>query len=434
MLVNSTPTFNLKVVIKETGIAADTLRAWERRYGLPMPVRTPGGHRLYSQRDIETVKWLMAKQREGLSISRAVDLWNELSTSGEDPLPAPPSGTISVTQIASASSENLDMVRKQWLDACLTFNENIAEQALNQAFALYPLDAVCIEVLQKGLIEMGELWYQSKATVQQEHFASALAHRRLDALIAATPPPTRSETILIGCTVDEQHTFTPLLLTLLLRRRGFKVVYLGANVPNQRFKETLLSIKPHLVILSAQLLQTANGLRETAENLMASGARVAYGGRIFNLVPDIRKRIPAHFLGESLQEAIQAIETLLSTDIPLKDFSPVSEQEKKLSKLFSQNQPLVTLKTFAETRKFDFPENYTHIATQQLGNSLSATLSLGNIQALRSDIEWIKGLLREQIQNEADLKKFLEAYAKAVDSVMGKDGLPISSWLRAQAN
>ena len=238
MSVNDIPTFNPKVVIKETGISADTLRAWERRYGLPAPERSPGGHRLYSQRDIEIVKWLMAKQREGLSISRAVGLWNELSASGEEPLPGPTSEAMSTTKLLSISSTNLDEVRKHWLDDCLVFNENGAEQVLNQAFALYPLETVCIEVLQKGLIEIGDMWYRAQATVQQEHFTSALAQRRLDALIAATPPPTRSETILIGCTPKEQHTFPPLLLTLLLRRRGLKVVYLGANVPNQRFNET----------------------------------------------------------------------------------------------------------------------------------------------------------------------------------------------------
>ena len=435
MPISTTPTYNLKVVIKETGITADTLRAWERRYGLPKPERSPGGHRLYSQRDIEIVKWLMAKQHEGLSISRAVDLWNELNASGEDPLSAPVSETLpSTTQMSSISSANLDTMRKQWLDACLTFNENIAEQVLNQAFALYPLDAVCIEVLQKGLIEIGDLWYQAKATVQQEHFASALAHRRLDALIAATPPPTRSETILIGCTVDEQHTFIPLLLTLLLRRRGLKVIYLGANMPNQRFQETLISIKPNLIILSAQLLQTANGLRETAKSLAASGARVAYGGRIFSSFPEIRARIPAHFLGETLQEAIQTIETLISTDVPLKSFSPISEQEKYLSNLYSQKQSLITLNTLKETSKTGIPEKNALIATQQLGNNLLATLSLGNISVLSSETEWIKGLLREQIQNETNLKKFLEVYTNAIDSAMGKDGLPISSWLRAQVN
>src|ERR1043165_1858873 len=85
-MYSTTPAFFLKVVLKETGLGADTLRAWERRYGLPVPNRSAGGHRLYSQRDIETIKWLMKRQAEGLSISRAVDLWNEQIASGVDPL------------------------------------------------------------------------------------------------------------------------------------------------------------------------------------------------------------------------------------------------------------------------------------------------------------------------------------------------------------
>ena len=434
MVINNTPTYNLKVVIKETGIAADTLRAWERRYGLPMPERSSGGHRLYSQRDIEIVKWLMSRQREGLSISRAVDLWNDLSASGQDPLPTPSSRTKPVTENISVPSLNLDAVRGQWLEACLDFNENVAEQVLNQAFALYPLEAVCIEVLQKGLIELGDMWYHTKATVQQEHFASALAQRRLDVLIAAAPPPTRPETILIGCTPKEQHIFPSLILTLLLRRRGLKVVFLGANVPNQRFKETLFSIKPHLVILSAQLLQTANELRETAAQFSASGARVAYGGRVFTLLPELRKRIPAHFLGETLQEAIQATEILLTRDIPLKGFVPVSKNDIALSESFSNSQPLIEMYAMKETTKFGIPSKFATVAIQQLGNNLVSAVSFGNIEILSSEIDWIHGLLREHNQIAENLGAFLTGYAKSVDAAMGKEGQPISSWLRTQAN
>ena len=72
------PKYNLSFVLKETDIKADTLRAWERRYQLPTPVRTDGGHRLFSDYDIEIIKWLKAKQKEGMSISRAVDLFREL--------------------------------------------------------------------------------------------------------------------------------------------------------------------------------------------------------------------------------------------------------------------------------------------------------------------------------------------------------------------
>ncbi|MGB7876899.1 MAG: B12-binding domain-containing protein, partial [Anaerolineales bacterium] len=376
MSISTTPTYNLKAVIKETGIAADTLRAWERRYGLPMPDRTPGGHRLYSQRDIEIIKWLIEKQGEGLSISNAVDLWNELTASGRDPLPAPSQ------QLVTLSSANLDIIRKSWLDACLVFDENNAEQVLNQAFATHPLETVCVEVLQRGLNEIGEMWYQAKATVQQEHFTSALAQRRLDALISAAPPPTRPYSILIGCTPGEQHVFVPLLLTLLLRRRGLKVVYLGANVPIQRFNETLRTVKPHLVILSAQQLQTASDLRETAAYLNASGGRVAYGGRIFNILPELRNRIPAHFLGESLQEAIQSVETLLTSDIPTERVQSIDEQDKKLSTSFKRNQPMIGMYTLTETNEIGIPIEFATIAIQQLGNNMRSALSLGNIEAL----------------------------------------------------
>jgi len=428
MSISTTPTFNLKAVIRETGIAADTLRAWERRYGLPMPERTPGGHRLYSQRDIEIIKWLMAKQGEGLSISRAVDLWNELSASGADPLPAP------ATQIIPIPSANLDAIRQSWLNACLVFDESTAEQVLNQAFATHPLETVCIEVMQRGLQQIGEMWYHNQINAQQEHFTFALVQRRLDTIIAAAPPPTRPYTILIGCTAGEQHIFVPLLLTLLLRRRGLKVVYLGANVPIQRFNETLQSVKPHLVILSAQLLQTANGLQETAMYLNASGGRVAYGGRIFNQHPELRNRIPAHFLGESILEAVQAVETLLTSDIPLEGIELVAEQDKELSKAFIHNQPMIDMYALTETNKIGIPIEFSSIAIQQLGNNLGSALSLGSIEALEVEMAWIEGLLREHNQNIESLDSFFAAYAKSIDSAMGKEGQLISTWLRAQIN
>ena len=76
------PRFNLKAVVQQTGLKPDTLRAWERRYGLPTPERSSGGHRLYSRRDIDTIKWLIARQQEGLSIKRAVEQWRQIEADG----------------------------------------------------------------------------------------------------------------------------------------------------------------------------------------------------------------------------------------------------------------------------------------------------------------------------------------------------------------
>ena len=107
------PTYNLKVVMRETGIKADTLRAWERRYGLPVPERTPGGHRLYSQYDIETIKWLQARQAEGLRINRAVDLWHTMRDSEQDPLLAMPVEKVKTRVVAGelVSGETLDEMK-----------------------------------------------------------------------------------------------------------------------------------------------------------------------------------------------------------------------------------------------------------------------------------------------------------------------------------
>ena len=119
------PRFNLKVVVQQTGLKPDTLRAWERRYGLPVPGRSRGGHRLYSQHDIDTIKWLMARQREGLSIKRAVELWQQVEAEGRDPLPvatpiAAPAAPIPVSYLAG---ETIAQVRQQWIDACLAYDE-----------------------------------------------------------------------------------------------------------------------------------------------------------------------------------------------------------------------------------------------------------------------------------------------------------------------
>ena len=81
-----TPIFNIKAVVAQTGLNPATIRAWERRYGLPKPQRTRGGHRQYSQRDVDMLNWLIARQEEGMSISHAVELWNSELDMGRDPL------------------------------------------------------------------------------------------------------------------------------------------------------------------------------------------------------------------------------------------------------------------------------------------------------------------------------------------------------------
>lgn len=429
-MLNTSPAFNLKVVLKETGIAADTLRAWERRYGLPMPQRTEGGHRLYSERDIEIIRWLMTQQESGLSISRAVDRYNELLASGSDPLAGsrPTSGF--VPQNLSAIT-NLDGLRDEWLNACLTYNETQAEQIFNHAFALHPVETVITHLVQRGLHEIGEMWYSGKVSVQQEHFSSGLAMRRLEALIAASPAPTRRETILLACPPNEWHTLSLAMLHLLLRRRGFNAVYLGANVPITRFEETAKVTRANLVVLTSQTLVGAASLQKTASAL-SKKMTVAYGGRIFNLQPDISKHIAGHHLGKDMVEAVNEIENVLGGKGNKIRVASTPKEHLEAHKFFSSNRAEIegTVRTLIKPMLDLNEEIQTGI--HFLGDNIAAALQLGDLNYVSDEMTWIKHLLHAHKRPSEELLGFMDAYTRAVAKHMDGAGKPIEAWLKQE--
>lgn len=436
-MVSTTPAYNLKVVLKETGLPADTLRAWERRYGLPVPQRTPGGHRLYSERDIHTIKWLMARQAEGLSISRAVDMWNEQIASGSDPLVGLAPSTLVSVQTATPATympaeTTLDSLRAQWITACLNFNEIGAEQILNQAFSMFAVEAVCVEVLQKGMSEIGGLWYGNRASVQQEHFASGLAMRRLDALLIASPAPSRSFTVLVGCPANEWHTFTPLMLSLFLRRRGINVIYLGANVPVERFEETVKAIHANLVILVAQTLTSAAYLQQTAHALTAKRIAVAYGGRIFNMRSEMIPYISGHHLGSDVSASVNEVENILNGKRKTVQLKAASQEYVAAHQFFLSKRADIemTLRTLIKPLNISSEDYQTGI--HHLGDNIAAALALGNINYVSDEMDWVKYLLHAYAQPEQGLVDFINAYAKAIDKHINGSGRPIYDWLKAE--
>jgi methanogenic corrinoid protein MtbC1 len=435
-MVSTTPAFNLKAVLKETGLAADTLRAWERRYGLPVPQRTRGGHRLYSQRDIETIKWLMKRQSEGLSISRAVDLWNEQLDSGSDPLAdsTQSMGTSALPVLAQyrASDTTLDTYRAQWVEACMDFSESTAEQVLNQAFSMFPVEAVCLDVLQKGLSDIGERWYENRASVQQEHFASSLAMRRLDALLIAAPAPTRNQTLIVGCPPDEWHVFTPLLLALLLRRRGFLVIYLGANVPASRFADTVKNIKADLVILVSQQLTTAATLQKTALLLSRQKFPIAFGGRIFNLHLDMPNYISGYFLGFELNAALDEIELILRRKAVRHQPKTASQDYIAAHQAFVSKRAQVELTLKETLEPLSISPDDIKTGMNFLGDNISAALQLGDMSHVSAEVDWLKSLLRAYETPPQQLIHFMKTYAQAVDQTINGQGKPIFDWFDAE--
>ena len=438
--IDKTPIYNLKAVVRETGLKADTLRAWERRYGVPAPQRTDSGHRLYSQYDIEILKWLIARQDEGMSISRAIDLLHRLEEEGQNPLDTvvvPGNQRQSEARLAPgtldqptlAESGTIQQMREAWVNACLAFDEFRAEQLLSQAFALFPAEIVCIDLIQHGLHEIGEGWYAGRITVQQEHFASALAIRRMEALLASTPAPTRAGRILVGCPPEEEHTFVPLLLSLLLRRRGWDVVYLGANIPLRSLEATLTSVRPNLVVLTAQQLHTAAGLMEMAELLLEERVPVAFGGLVFTEVADLHLSLPGYFLGNKLDGAIAEIEHVMTTLKPVAAQRQVSYDYREALEHFRNRQAMIDADIW-QLMSSKMPNRMLAVANMSFGRAILAALTLGNMNYLDADIDWVEGLLVNHHQMPADaLDEYLDAYYDACVRHLDRQGTVVIEWL-----
>jgi len=439
-----TPTYNLKAVVQETGLKPDTLRAWERRYGLPEPQRTESGHRLYSQNDINLLKWLIARQEEGLSISRAVELWRRIQTEQSDPFqtiagqmtiqarpPLVAPGNLREKELPTEGRhDTIAQLRQAWIDSCLKFDEQTAERIVTQAFSLFPVEKVCVELLQKGLSTVGDGWYQGNITVQQEHFASALAVRRLEALLTATPAPTRAGRILVGCPPEEVHTFIPLMLALLLRRRGWDVIFLGANIPQQDFILTTQTAKPQLVVLTAQLLFTAASLRELAELFYEARMPMAYGGMIFTQLPTLQRAISGHYLGNTLDYAVEQIEGLMAAPRLPFQATPLSQQYEVALQHFRLHQALIESNVWQTLSESGISYSLLRKANINFSRDIIAALSLGNIQFLSPDLVWLRGLLINHYQMpEGQIYTYLAAYLQAVRAQLNGRGAVLYGWL-----
>jgi len=406
-MTSSPHPFNIKAVVRETGVLADTIRAWERRFGIPSPMRTEGGHRRYSRHDIDIILWLKHQTQRGLSISAAVAQFQALLAEGKDPLSE---NTLITPAIAPVSISRLEDLRTQWVDACLAYNDERAESLASEAFAQYAPEEVVFHILLAGLAEIGAAWQASRATVQQEHFTSQLVTRRLEALIATAPRPTRPERMAIALPPGGTHIIPSLAILYLLRMRSFPVTNLGASVPIDQILEAFSRIQPTLTIISAQTLPRARELQQMAHILSGSGYHVAFGGGFFIRHPQAQRSIPGTFLGESLKRLPDRVEHIIQQGTTPSIPTAMTQENAAALQILLQSSPSIErgLWEHLEPRGWDFFElNQMFLYLNAL---LDAALSLGSLTFLGgSQQEFLTLLTVSGIRSEPALE-FLTAY------------------------
>jgi DNA-binding transcriptional MerR regulator len=303
------PKYTIKTVSTQTGIRPVTLRAWERRHEVLSPHRSDNRYRLYSDRDVAILRWLKNRVDGGVSISSAVQELRGLTQQDQWP-DAVPTAPVKPTTISSAPPAHYS---RQLRDVLFKHDEIRAAEVLHEAHAIFDLNTVFMEILVPCLVDIGEAWYTGRILITTEHFASAFLRGKLLGLLQAYPSRRNAGYILIGCAPTEQHEQGTLMLAVLLRSYGYRVEYLGPDIPLEDLVEYSTYEHPAMVILSATTMPAALELKRFYEKLrkIRPAPLFGYGGRAFNFNTSLLEQIPGCYLGPTLAGAVETIHELL---------------------------------------------------------------------------------------------------------------------------
>lgn len=306
------PIYNIGVVARMTGIPVATLRVWERRYSFPKSSRTPGGHRLYSEKELVRLKWVKSNIDEGMQTSQAIRALRNRERHGRIPeLAAVPRPRI----VQATEDSTLQTYSERLLVALENHQLDRAEQVLADVLAIYPMENLILDVIRPTLVEIGQAWSQGRINVATEHLASQFLRQRLTMWLVTGPPTHPIRPIVLACGPGEWHEVSLLMLGVLLRRRRWPVAYLGQAVPLPDLAKFVHDIRPPVVVLVAMTEQPARDLLDLPEWLPEIGEigrpAIAYGGRAYNVEPELQEQMVGTFLGETLPEGVDTVETIL---------------------------------------------------------------------------------------------------------------------------
>lgn len=233
------------------GIPPETLRIWERRYKMLAPSRTEGGHRLYSERDVEVlraVKRLVdAGMRIGsvavMSAERILEEAAAVSREHGNEAPALEAGLL----------EGNERLLDEILEAARTLDTDRTAALLDRPRLLTDGLEVVTSLYLPLLHRVGEMWHRGELSVGEEHFVEKLVTARLHAILHSTPPPlgvrARSRLALCACPPGERHEGGLIAAGVALKAAGFSVVLLGADLPISDLIEAARKLAPSLVVL-----------------------------------------------------------------------------------------------------------------------------------------------------------------------------------------
>lgn len=223
---------------RRTGVGVPLLRAWETRYGVLRPQRSPGGFRLYSADDEARVLTMKQHIARGVAASEAARLVHEQMDS------VPDGGSVGEDLLALRTAFN-------------GYDEVAADAALQRLAATFGIEMFLSHVVLPYLRELGDRWERGDVSIAEEHFTTQILRARMVDLTASQKRGVGPLAVL-ACPEGELHDLPLIAFGLALRARGGRVVVLGANMPVAGIAAAADRLEPDLVVVSATLREPAS--------------------------------------------------------------------------------------------------------------------------------------------------------------------------------
>ncbi|MBS2011706.1 MAG: MerR family DNA-binding transcriptional regulator [Deltaproteobacteria bacterium] len=268
--------FRIAMVAELTGVAEATLRAWERRYGIPSPQRTASGYRLYGMDQVQEVQEMKRLCESGMAAADAAARVKSRTGAREA------SGEVVF------ADDSTDVVVASLLDAVSRFDDLALDEGLRRVMFLGNPVHIFDNVIVPLLVEVGERWHAGKLSVAQEHFATQKVSALVRDLLRLSTT-VKAPCAVLGSFADEPHEIGTLGFGLRLASWAVRPIVLGARTPPSAIRSAVQAVSPKLVALSVTNPLAAQRAKELCEDYAAACGDVPWivGGAGASHIQDI---------------------------------------------------------------------------------------------------------------------------------------------------
>ncbi|WP_299256108.1 MerR family transcriptional regulator [uncultured Kushneria sp.] len=251
------PLYPIREVSRLTGVNSVTLRAWERRYGLIQPRRTPKGHRLYAREDIERVERILQWLNRGVPVSQVGELLDQASN---DTPASKDSDQVSSSGEAS-SDHDWEGQHLEVIDAVAEFDTNRLENLFTRSMGLYPVNTAIARLWQPVVERLETDWADHATPMAQRCFLESFLRTRLGLRLYHGNHENTEPRILMSYLPGGCGALWQLLFAFTVSSAGFYITLFDGSVPVGELIEAARRKDARTIVLSGAMEADIEGLR-----------------------------------------------------------------------------------------------------------------------------------------------------------------------------